>query len=336
MCAWLKSVKTGNGGCFIIMLKTKQTAKVEKFDKPYGVRFVEDMRRNWGLYLMFLPILIYFIVFHYFPMFGIAMAFKDFSPIRGIFGSEWVGFKHFADFLGSSDFGKIVWNTFNIAYQSLLWNFPAPIILALLFNELKSVTWKRTVQTATYLPHFVSLVVVCGIIKTFVAQDGIITYLLSSVGLVDKVNLLGYKEYYIPIYIFSGMWKEVGYSSIIYIAALAAVDQELYEAAAVDGAGRFRQLFAVTLPGIMPTIVVKFIMATSGLLAVGMEKTILLYNPLTYEVADVISSYVYRRGLLELNYSYSAAVGLFNSIIGYTLVVSANKLSKKVNDMSIW
>lgn len=317
-------------------MSNMKKGSVAEIKEPYWTRFRKDMRRNWGLYLLVLPIMMYFFIFCYGPMYGAIIAFKDFTPIKGILGSDWVGFKHFADFFSSSDFGKLLYNTLKISITNIVFGFPAPIILALLLNEVKNPVFKKSVQTLSYLPHFISLVVVCGIVKSFVAQDGIITVLLSSLGLVERADLLGFKEYFVTIYTTSGIWKEIGWGSIIYLAALSGVSQELYEAAAVDGASRLRQLFVVTLPGILPTIVVMFILRIGNIMSVGFEKIILLYNPLTYETADVISTYVYRRGLMEFNYSYSTAVGLFNAVINFLLVTTANKVSKKVNNMSIW
>jgi len=317
------------------MLKSKNNTTAE-IKEPYWTRFGRDMRRNWGLYLLVLPVMMYFFIFCYGPMYGAIIAFKDFTPIKGILGSDWAGFKHFVDFFSSSDFGKLLFNTLKISVTNLVFGFPAPIILALLLNEVKNPLFKKSIQTLSYLPHFISLVVVCGIVKSFVAQDGIVTVLLSSLGLVERADLLGFKEYFVTIYTASGIWKEIGWGSIIYLAALSGVSQELYEAAAVDGASRLRQLFVVTLPAILPTIVVMLILRIGNIMSVGHEKIILLYNPLTYETADVISSYVYRRGLMEFNYSYSTAVGLFNAVINFILVSTANKVSRKVNNMSIW
>lgn len=317
------------------MFKTKKSPAAE-LQAPYWTRFRKDMRRNWGLYIMVLPVMLYFFIFCYGPMYGAVIAFKDFSPMKGILGSDWVGLKHFKDFLSSSDFGRLLFNTLKISVTNLVFGFPAPIILALLLNEVKSPVFKKGVQTLSYMPHFISLVVVCGIVKSFVAQDGIVTVLLSSLGLVERADLLGFKEYFVTIYTTSGIWKEIGWGSIIYLAALSGVSQELYEAAAVDGASRLRQLFVVTIPGILPTIVVMLILRIGNIMSVGAEKIILLYNPLTYETADVLSTYVYRRGLMEFNYSYSTAAGLFNAIINFLLVTTANKVSRKVNNMSIW
>lgn len=302
----------------------------------YGMRFKTDMKRNWKLYLLVLPVMAYFIIFCYGPMYGAVIAFKDFSPMKGILGSDWVGFKHFVDFFSSSDFGKLMYNTLHISISSLIFGFPAPIILALLINEIGSKLWKKTVQTASYLPHFISSVVICGLIKSFVGQDGLVTALLSALHLVPRADLLSFKQYFVPIYIISDIWKTVGWGSIIYLAALSGINQDLYEAASIDGAGHFRKFLSVTLPGIMPTIAVMLILRVGNIMSLGYEKIILLYNPLTYETADVISSYVYRRGLLEFNYSYSTAVGLFNGVVNLILVLTANKVSKKINNIGIW
>lgn len=304
--------------------------------QPYWARFRKDMRSNWSLYLVFMPVVVYYFVFCYLPMYGATIAFKDFSPMAGILGSEWVGFKHFADFFTSSDFKRIFFNTLNISLQSLMFGFPAPIILALMINEVENAKWKKLVQTITYLPHFISLVVICGIIRNFVSDTGVITVALNSLGVVENVDMLSNKELFVPIYIISDIWQSVGWGSIIYLAALTGINQELYEAASIDGAGRWRQLFAVTIPGILPTVVIMLILRVGNIMSLGFEKIILLYNPLTYETADVISSYVYRRGLMEFNFSYSTAVGLFNSVINFILIFAANTISKKVNDTSLW
>lgn len=318
-------------------MKIKKSANVTSAGElSYKQRFMRDMRINWKLYLLFLPVLLHYIIFAYGPMYGATIAFKDYSPIKGIMGSSWIGFKHFIDFFTSREFNRVFFNTLNISFVTLIFSFPAPILLALMINEVQNMRWKKLVQTVTYMPHFISLVVICGIIRTFITDTGIITSFLNSLGLVPKSDLLGIKEYFVPIYVISGIWQEIGWGSIIYLSALSGVSQELYEAASIDGAGRIRQLFAVTLPEIAPTIVVMLILRIGSLMSVGFEKIILLYNPLTYETADVISSYVYRRGLLEFNYSYSTAVGLFNAVINMTLLVTANTINRKINNSSIW
>lgn len=314
----------------------KMSEKKQNTKESYGARCKKDFLINWKLYLMFVPILAFYIIFSYIPMYGAIIAFKDYSPQYGIWGSQWVGLKHFIDFFTSPDFTRIFWNTIKISFSSLIFGFPAPIILALLLNEVKTNAFKRTIQTITYMPHFVSLVVVCGIIKSFVSDSGFITVLLSSIGLVERTDLLGKKELFVPIYVITGIWQEIGWGSIIYLAALSGINMDLYEAASIDGAGRWRQLFAVTIPGIMPTIVIMLILRVGHIMSVGFEKIILLYNPLTYETADVISSYVYRRGLMEFNFSYSSAVGLFNSVINYALIIFANWVSRRAGESSIW
>ena len=318
-------------------MKLKKSAGVVKTaNLTYGQRLMRDARLNWKLYLLFLPVFLHYLIFAYGPMYGATIAFKNYSPIKGILGSDWVGLQHFADFFTSRDFRRILFNTLNISFTTLIFSFPAPILLALMINEVQNMKWKKTVQTITYMPHFISLVVICGILRTFISDNGIVTKLLNSMGLVPSLDLLGIKEYFVPIYVISGIWQEIGWGSIIYLSALSGVSQELYEAASIDGAGRVRQLFAVTLPEIAPTIMVMLILRVGSLMSVGFEKIILLYNPLTYETADVISSYVYRRGLLEFNYSYSTAVGLFNSVINLILLVTANTINRKVNNSSIW
>lgn len=295
----------------------------------------QDFMRNWKLYLMMLPVLFYYGAFCYKPMYGAIIAFKDFSPGLGIWGSEWIGLENFIDFFSGTDFKRTLFNTLNISISSIVFGFPAPVILALLINELNSKRYAKVVQTITYMPHFISLVVVCGLIKDFVSDTGVITSLLGIVG-VEPQNLLQDPEMFVPIYVISGIWQEVGWGSIIYLAALAGVDQELYEAAAIDGAGKLRQTMSITLPGIMPTIITMFILKLGSVMNVGFEKIILLYQPMTYETADVISSYVYRIGLVNQQYGFSTAVGLFNSIINFTLIMISNAISRRVNETSLW
>ncbi|MBM7566316.1 ABC transporter permease [Paenibacillus sacheonensis] len=298
-------------------------------------RFVRDFMLNKYLYLMMLPVLAYYVVFHYAPMYGALIAFKDYSPMKGILGSDWVGLKHFEDFFRSYYFVRILKNTLLISLYSLLFEFPAPIILALLINEVRHRMFKRVVQTITYMPYFISLVVICGIITDFSNADGLINRLFTWLG-YDGQAMLQKPGLFRPIYISSEIWQRIGWESIIYIAALMSIDQEQYEAARMDGAGRFKQIVYITLPGIMPTIAIMLILRMGNLLNVGFEKIILLYNPVTYETADVISSFVYRKGLLEFGWSYSSAVGLFNSAINLILLVSANAISRRVSKSSLW
>ncbi|MDN5276309.1 MAG: putative aldouronate transport system permease protein [Clostridiales bacterium] len=294
-----------------------------------------DIIRNKYIYIMALPVIAYYIIFHYLPMYGAIIAFKEFNPALGIIRSPWVGFKHFKSFFEGVYFWRLIRNTLLISIYSLVWGFPAPIILALLLNEVKNNYFKRTVQTVSYLPHFISLVVVCGIIKDFTSTDGVINDIIELLG-GERTNFLMKPEWFRPIYVGSGIWQEVGWGSIIYLAAITNIDPQLYEAATIDGANRWKQTWHVTLPGIVPTIVILLILRLGGLMSVGFEKIILLYNSATMETADVISSYVYRRGLLDFDYSFSAAVGLFNSVINLILITSANKLSRKISETSLW
>lgn len=294
-----------------------------------------DLKKNIALYIMVLPLVVYYVVFHYLPMGGLIMAFENFKPKLGLWRSPFVGFSNFKDFFSSIYFGRTVTNTLAISGLELLISFPATILFALLLNEIGSQKFKRTVQTISYMPHFISMVVVAGLIMDFCSSRGLVAQIVSLFT-GEAVNLLGKPEYWRPVYIISGLWKELGFGSIIYLAALSGVDQQLYEAAAIDGATRFKQTIHVTLPGIAPTIIIMLILKIGQIMSVGYEKTILLYNPQVYETADIISSYVYRKGLLEFNYGYSTAVGMFNSVINLVLLVTANKISRKMTETSLF
>lgn len=284
---------------------------------------------------MLLPVIIYYLIFYYGPMYGAIIAFKDFKPALGIFGSKFAGFKHFENFFSSDSFWVLLGNTFRISFFNILFGFPAPILLALLINELRSQKFAKVVQNFTYIPHFISLVVICGMIKTFTQDTGVINYILGFFGFKPK-SLLNYPEYFTPIYVLSGIWQEMGWSSIIYLAALTGIDAQLYEAATIDGAGRLRQVINITIPSILPTIMIMLILKVGGILNVGFEKIILLYNDLTMSKADVISTYTYRKGLIDLNWSFSSAVGLFNSVINFIFLTGTNFLSKRFNDIGLW
>lgn len=298
-------------------------------------KIVKDFHRNRSLYLLVLPVIAYYLIFHYLPMYGAIIAFKNFNPIKGIFKSDWVGFKYFYEFFSGFYFIRIIKNTIVISLNTLIFSFPAPIILALLINELRNKYFSRTVQTITYIPHFISMVVFCGLIREFTLDSGIINYALSFIGW-KPVTMLNKPELFVPIYVISDILKEVGWGSIIYLAALAGIDPQLYEAAKIDGAGRFKQIYYITLPCITPTIIILLILRLGNMLNVGFEKIILLYNPIIFETADVISTFVYRKGLLEFNWGFSAAVGLFNSVINFTLLVVANQMAKKLKGTALW
>lgn len=302
-----------------------------------AVRWKKEWARHRILYFMAIPLILYYALFHYGPMYGIVMAFQDYKIVKGIGGSEFIGLDNFVKFFSSSQCWRLIRNTLIISIQSIVFAFPAPLILALMLNEVKSKRFKRIAQTLTYLPHFISLVVVCGMLRQFLARDGFITTLLSSIGLVDNVNLLGIREYFRTIFITSGIWQEVGWGTIIYLAALSGIDEQLYEAAMIDGANRWKRILHITIPSITPTIIMMLILRLGQVMSVGFEKIILLYNPQTYETADVLSSYIYRYGLGgSFEYGYTTAIGLFASVINLVLVISANKISKKVSETSLW
>ena len=300
----------------------------------FGV-VVHDIQKHKVLALMALPVLAFFLIFHYVPMYGVIIAFKDYNIARGVLDSPWVGFKYFRLFFQSAYFVRILKNTLLLSLYDLFFGFPAPILLALLLNEIGNRTYKKVIQTTTYLPHFISMVIICGIIVDFTATNGLINDMLALFN-VERSNLLVKARLFRPIYVTSQIWQTVGWSSIIYLAALSNIDPDLYAAAYVDGAGRFRQAVHVTLPGISPTIVILLILRIGSMLSVSFEKVLLLYSPLTYEVADVIATYVYRRGIVAGDYSYSTAVGLFNSVINLFLLITANKISRAVSDKSLW
>lgn len=300
----------------------------------FALRLKKDFKKYKGVYLMVLPVLLFYIIFCYKPMYGLIIAFKDFSPGAGILGSEWVGLQHFKDFFESYYFGRLLKNTLTISLTSIILGFPAPIIFALLLNEIKNQKFKRFTQTISYMPHFISMVVVCGMITMFTSDKGIITYLLSLFGF-DRISLLTKPEYFVPIYVISGIWQNLGWDTIIYLSALSGVSQDLYEAAKMDGANRWQQMIHVTLPGISTTIIIMLLLRVGTIMNVGYEKIILLYNPGIYETADVISSYVYRKGLIDYQWSFSAAVGVFNSVINFAIVMIFNKISKRLTETSI-
>jgi len=304
-------------------------------DATFTVRFKRDFVLNKYLYLMMVPVLAYYFTFHYAPMYGAIIAFKEYTPMKGILGSDWVGLDQFKAFFGSYYFWRILKNTVLISLYSLCFEFPAPILLAILINELTNKRFQRFVQTITYMPYFISLIVICGMIKDFTNSGGVINNLLTYFGANDTA-MLQKPELFRTIYVLSEIWQKIGWESIIYLAALMSIDQEQYEAARMDGASRWKQIWNITLPGILPTIAIMFILRMGNLLNVGFEKIILLYNPSTYDTADVISSFVFRKGLLEFGWSYSSAVGLFNSVINLLLLIAANKFSRKVSENSLW
>jgi len=270
-----------------------------------------------------------------FSLLAHVIAFKNYSPSKGILESPWIGFEHFKTFFSSYYFRRIVRNTLLINLYDIIFGFPAPIIFALLLNEIRNSLFKRSIQTITYIPHFISVVVICGMIVDFLSMKGLVNNIIEFFG-GKPIQFLIEPKWFRAIYVGSGIWQNLGWGSIVYLSALTGINPNLYEAARIDGAGRFKQVIHITLPGIAPTIIILLILRIGNMMSLGFEKIILLYNPNTYETADVISSYVYRKGLLEMNYSYSAAVGLFNSVVNFILLVSANKLSRTVTETSLW
>lgn len=309
----------------------------QKAKKKGIVSFLKkEFVANRYLYLLAIPVVAYFVIFHYLPMYGIIISFKRYDIAQGIIDSPWVGFKHFKDFFSSIYFPRVMRNTLIISLYSLIAGFPAPIIFALLLNEVKKNRFKKFVQTTTYLPHFLSMVVVCGMIVDFFGIDGIMTRFLMLFG-GENFNYVGSNETFRHVHVWTGIWQEIGWGSIVYLAALTSVDQQLYEAALIDGANRWQQTWHITLPGIASTIIVMLIMKIGGLLSVGYEKIILLYTPSTRETAEVISSYVYQRGIGEsMQLSYSTAVGLFQSVVNVILLTLSNSISKKFTESGLF
>lgn len=299
-------------------------------------RIVHSLKRDRFLYYLIIPFVAWYLIFQYYPMFGLQIAFKKYSIFRGISGSPWVGFDNFITFFQSPYFLRTLKNTILINLYMLVFAFPAPIILALLLNEVKNVFYKRTVQTLTYLPHFISIVIVAGFVTNFLSPStGVINLVLEKLGFA-KTYFLVVPEYFRTIFVSMNIWRDVGFGSIIYIAALSGINPELYEAAIIDGANKWKRVLHITVPGIIPTIMIMLILRIGSLLEVGFEAIILLYQPSTYEVSDVISTYVYRTGLQDGRYDLGTAVGLFNSVVGLILVITANKLSRKFTESGLW
>jgi len=303
--------------------------------RNFRAKVVRDFQRHKYKYLLIIPVLVYLILFCYKPMYGIVIAFQNYRPSLKISGSEWVGLLQFKRAFADPYFWRAIKNTVTISMLTLVFSFPMPIILALLLNEVKVKWFGRTVQTITYMPHFIALVVICGLINSFCQSGGIFNDIIVFFG-GERENLLSNPKYFYPIYILSNIWATVGWNSIIYMAALAGIDQEQYDAASVDGAGRMKKLIHITLPGLLPTAAMLLILQLGGVLNVGYEKLLLLYQPLTYEVADVVSTYVYRKGLIEADYSFSTAVNLFNSVVNIIFLLIANRISKKAGQSGLF
>ena len=302
-------------------------------------RIRDRIWRDRWLYVMIIPFMVWYVFMYYLPLYGIVIAFKDYKPLLGIAKSPWVGLKHFKDFLYHNPFmWRLIRNTLLINVYSILFTFPLPIILAILFDELRSKKYKTFAQTISYMPHFISTVVVAGIVVTMLSPSaGIVNQIIEKLGF-EKIYFLTKPQFFRTIYITMGAWTGVGFSSIIYTSAISSVDETLYEAATIDGATRFQKILHITLPSIIPTIAIMLITRIGGLLSVGSETIILLYQPITYETADVISTYTYREGLTSTvpQYSSAAAIGLLNSVVSVMLVMFANFVSKKTTEASLF
>ena len=316
---------------------TKQLSPAEKAKATSERRRLirRDWKMNKAVYLMAVPVIVYFFIFNYIPMGGILMAFEDYSIKKGIFGSTFVGFDNFIRFFNSIYCWRVIRNTLLISLYGLLFSFPFPIIFALCLNEIRNTKFKKLTQTISYLPYFISIVVVVSILQDFTSADGVLTQLAAALG--DTGGALWSRpEWFRTLYIGSNIWQHLGYNSIIFISALAAIDQELYEAAVIDGAGRWKQTLYITLPELSSTIVVLLILRLGQIMNVGYEKTILMYSPATYETADVITSYVYRVGIEDADYGYSTAINFFNSVVNFLVLFVANAISRKLSETSLW
>jgi putative aldouronate transport system permease protein len=298
-------------------------------------RVLKQIRRSKYLYLIFFLPMVYYVVFHYAPMYGVIVAFKNYNIVRGIWDSPWVGFKHFAKFVSDPYFWNVVRNTFLMSFYNILWGFPIPILLAILLNEVRHNKYKRFIQSISYLPHFISTVVLCGMLVNLLSSDGLLNQVIKNLG-GRTTQFLMYPQYFRTIYVSSSIWQSAGWTSIIYLAALMGIDPQILDAATIDGANRLQRIRHVTIPAILPTISTMLIMNLGKMMNLGYEKVLLLYNGSTYETADIISTYVYRRGILGNSFSYATAVGLFQSVIGIVLLVMANKISRKLSETSLW
>jgi putative aldouronate transport system permease protein len=297
----------------------------------------QQFKKSKYLQLLALPGIIYYVIFHYIPMYGVIIAFKDYKMKLGILGSPWVGLKHFENFINQPDFLKLLSNTVLINFYQLLFAFPAPIILALFLNELKNAHAKKFVQTVSYLPHFISTVSIVGMITVFLSPDGPINRaIVQGIFHQESIYFIVKPEWFRSIYISTDIWQGIGWGAIVYLAALAGVNSELYEAAAIDGCSRVKRIWYITLPSIQPTIIIMLLFKLGGMLNLGADKVLLMQNALNKEVSDVISTYVYRRGLERGEYSFSTAVGVFNSVINFTLLWIANKTAKNLTENSLW
>lgn len=303
--------------------------------EPFSRRFIKCFRQHPAAYLMLLPAMVLTFVFAYIPMYGVVIGFKEYNAMRGILGSQWVGAKHFIDFFNNPYFLVLLRNTLSFSLYGFLTGFPLPIVLALLLNEVRHTRFKKTVQTISYMPYFISTVVVCGMLKSFLSYDGLFNVLGGVFG-AKAVSFLSEPMYFQSICVWTGVWQGVGWNSIIYMAALSGIDQQLYEAARIDGCNRFGQAIHVTLPGIVPTIVILLILTMGSFISAPTGTILLLYTPLTYETADVFGTYNYRIGIRGGKFDYTAAIGLVSSVVSLMMILFFNWLSRKTTEQSLW
>ena len=304
--------------------------------KGIWYRWKKMLKRDWHLILLCVPALIFIFIFDYGPMYGIQIAFKDYNSRKGIWGSEWVGFEHFIRFFNSPNFWNILRNTLSISFYSLLASFPFPILLALLVNQVTKKKFKRTVQMVLYAPHFISVIVLCGMLHVFLSPStGIVNNILASLGM-ERIYFLGEAALFNDVFVWSGVWQNSGWGMIIYLAALTSIDPELYEAAKIDGANKIKLITHIEIPQIMPTIVIMLIMNVGRFMNVGFQKAFLLQNPLNLQSSEIISTYVYRMGMLGQQFSFSTAIGLFNNVVNIILLITVNQICKKLNETSLW
>ncbi|WP_339845260.1 ABC transporter permease subunit [Paenibacillus sp. FSL W7-1088] len=316
---------------------TQRTLHKEAHRPPRrNSRLIRIWNRNKALWLLFLPCLLYYLIFRYAPMFGLVITFKDYNLFKGIWASDWVGFKYYRMFLENPDFWPLMKNTFLLGLYKLVFGFPAPILLAILLNEVRKAAFKRFVQTVSYLPHFISNVIVASMVIMFLSPTGgLINNLLAGIG-IGPINFMNEPGLFRGIYVLSEIWQHIGWETIIYLAALTAIDPQLYEAADMDGASRLRKIWHVTLPGISPAIVITLILNIGKVLEIGFEKVFLMQNPAIYDTADIISTYVYRVGMVQGNFSYGASIDLFMGVISLIFIYTANWLSRRLSETSLW
>lgn len=304
--------------------------------KEWLANWKRMLKRDWQLILLCVPALLFIFVFDYGPMYGIQIAFKDYSARKGIWGSEWVGFKHFIRFFKSPNFLVVLKNTLSISFYSLIASFPFPVFLALLLNQITKLRFKKFVQMVLYAPHFISMVVLCGMLHLFLSPSiGIVNNLLAAFGL-DRIYFLGRADLFNDIFVWSGVWQNAGWGMIIYLAALTSIDPELYDAARIDGANKLKLILHIDIPQILPTVVIMLIMNVGSFMSVGFQKAYLLQNSLNLSKSEIISTYVYRMGMLSQQFDFSTAIGLFNNIINVILLITVNTIARKVNETSLW